>query len=185
MIEVVFIATEKFDTADGERWRSYCEWAKIPSLREVVSLDGLLCKHLITEFIDEDWAHVVNAGFRLHYFRDLDYLLHRVSGIRRRNLLGLYRNPQSHIESPPAPGEFTFLGYDLIEEATQISALVNCGGFPDAFSNDELNEYGLIGLFDRALEVQRSLLGKYPGEHHAECELYAIWRLKEASGSIL
>ena len=181
MVDVLFIATEKFDAADGERWRSYCEWAKIPALREVVSLDGLLCKHLITEFAEEDWLHIVNADFRLEYFRDFDYLLRRVAAVQRRNILGLYRNPQLQIETPPVPAEFMFLGYDLIEEMTQISALVNCGGFPKAFANDELNEFGLIGTFSRASEVQRHLRKEYPDEPHAGCELYALWRLNEVS----
>lgn len=182
MVEVLFIATKRFDPAEGDMWRSYCQWANIPALREVVSLDGILCEHLITDFTDEDWAHIVNADFRLGYFRDLDYLLSRVSSVRRRNILGLYRNPQQHIESPPAAGEFTFLGYDLIEEMTQVSALVNCGGFPKVFANDELNEFGLVANFARALEIKRRLPAEYPNEPHADCELYAVWRLKEANG---
>ncbi len=180
MIEALYIATERFDAGDGARWRSYCEWARIPALREVVSLDTLLCPRLIKKPLDEDWPHIVNANFRLDYFRDLDYLLGRVSSTRRRNILGLYRNPPQHIEDPPAQRGFVFLGYDLIEEATQISALVNCGGFPNAFSNDELNEFGLIANFARAAEVQRRLVEEYPDQAHANCDLFAIWRLREA-----
>ena len=182
MVEALFIATEKFDAEDGERWRSYCAWANIPALREVVSLDGLLCTHLVKEFTEDDWAHIVNADFRLDYFRDLDYLLRRVSSCHRRNVLGLYRNSPQHIMNPPAPHAFTFLGYDLIEEATQVSALVNCGGFPKVYSNEELNEFGLLKDFDRASEVQVRLPEAHPDEPHADCELYAIWRLSERNG---
>jgi len=175
----LFIATERFDSANGDAWLKYCNWAKIPKLVEIVGLDALLCKHLIKEFLDEDWNHIVNADFRLDYFYDLDYLVQRVREFSRRNILGLYRNPQRHIFNPPEPGEFIFVGYDLIEEQTQISAINNCGGFPDAFSNDELNRFGLIDLFDRAVEIKRLLAELHPEEHHAQCELYAVWRLNE------
>jgi hypothetical protein len=179
MAELLFIATECFDPSDGEKWQNYIDWAKIPSLVEMVSLDCLLCRHLVKEFSDEDWEHIVNTDFRLDYFYHLDYLLNRVRDIKRRNILGLYRNPEMHIAKPPAAGDFRFMGYDLVEEQTQISALTNCGGFPDVFSNDELNSCGLLGKFDRASEVKRLLAEKHPEEPHAQCEMYAIWRLNE------
>src|SRR6516225_9143668 len=134
----LFIATQRFDPSDGEKWRNYAQWAKIPALTEVVSLDALLCRHLINPPQDEDWQHIVCEHFRLDYFYHLDYLYRRIESIRRRNVLALYRNPDAHITAPPASGDFRFVGYDLIEEQTQISALTNCGGFPDVFRNEEL-----------------------------------------------
>jgi hypothetical protein len=179
MVESLFIATERFDPSDGEKWRKYFQCAKIPALKEVVSLDACLCRHLVNEFLDEDWKHIVCEDFHLNYFKDLDYLLQRVQNEKRRNLLGVYRNPDKHIPSAPSNRNFNFVGYDLIEEATQISALTNCGGFPEAFNNEELNSYGLISEFERASEVRRLLIEKYPEEAHADCEMYAIWRLSE------
>jgi hypothetical protein len=84
-----------------------------------------------------------------------------------------------HIDIAPGAGDFIFMGYDLIEESTQISALTNCGGFPETFSNDELNRYGLISDFVRACEVKKLLPRHHPEEHHSKCELYAIWRLAD------
>jgi hypothetical protein len=179
MTEPLFIATERFDQSEGETWQKYFEWAKIPALKEVVSLDACLCARLVKKLLDEDWEHIVNADFRLDYFLHLDYLLSRVRNIKRRNILGLYRNPEAHIAAAPASRDFKFLGYDLIEEQTQISALTNCGGFPDVFSNEELNSCGLIRSFDRASEIKHSLSEKHPEEAHAQCEMYAIWRLIE------
>lgn len=175
MTKPLFIAVERFDPSDGEKWQKYFQWANIPSLTEVVSLDSLLCPHMVTQFQPEDWAYIVNEDSRLDYFNDLEYLLQRVAQARRKQVLGLYRNPDAHIEMAPAEN-FAFVGYDLIEEATQISALTNCGGFPDSFSNAELNRFGLIGTFDRAAEIQRQLQEHHPMESHAHCELYAIWR---------
>jgi hypothetical protein len=180
MTTPLFIAVESFDPSDGEKWKGYCDWAKIPGLVEVVSLDAMLCRHLISEFQDEDWRHNVKEDFRLDYFYDLDYLLQRVKDIPRRNVLGLYRNPEVHVAAAPAPGGFGFVGYDLIEEQTQISALTNCGGFPDVFRNDELNRFGLIESFALAYEVRQWLSQRHPEEPHAQCELYALWRLKES-----
>jgi hypothetical protein len=176
----LFIATECFDPSDGEKWLSYCRWANIQGLIEIVSLDCALCRHLVKEFLDEDWKHIVCENFRLDYFYHLDYLLQRVQITKRRNILGLYRNPDAHISFPPAARDFGFMGYDLIEEETQISALNNCGGFPDAFANNELNKYGLLDDFERSCEVRRLLAQRYPARHHAQCELYAIWRLNES-----
>ena len=179
MNEPLFIATERFDPSDGEKWQKYFQWAKIPALIELISLDVALCGRLIKEPANEDWQHIVTENFRLDYYYHLDYLIRRIGDKSRRNVLGLYRNPGAHISKSPAPGDFVFVGYDLIEEQTQISALTNCGGFPDIFRNDELNKYGLVENFDRANEIKRLLAEKYPEEDHAQCELYALWRLKE------
>lgn len=175
----LFRANERFDIADGKKWSEYFEWARIPALVEIVGLDSMLCPSVITEFTDEDWNHIVCEDFRLDYFYHLDYLKQRVQHVSRINILGLYRNPETHIATPPAPRSFSFIGYDLIEEATQISALYNCGGFPDAFSNEELNRSGLLRNFTRASQVRRRLLERYPEESHANCELYAVWRLND------
>jgi hypothetical protein len=175
MAEPLFIAVTPFDPSDGEAWRKYCEWAKIPNLTEIISLDSILCHRLINEFQDEDWPHIINENFRLNYFRELAYMLRRVADVPRKRILGVYRNPDFHISQPPAD-DFVFIGYDLIEETTQISALTNCGGFPDSFSNAELNRYGLIEKFDRAEEIHQSLPKLHPEEPHAHCELYAVWK---------
>ncbi len=176
----LFIATERFDPSDGEKWEKYAQWAKIPALTEVVSLDAMLCRHLINGPQNEDWQHIVCEDFRLDYFHDLDYLRQRTRDTRRRNVLGLYRNPEQHIEAAPASGNFEFVGYDLIDEQTQISALTNCGGFPDVFANEELNRFGLIDGFERAREVRRFLVERHPKEPHAQCEMYAVWRMNES-----
>jgi len=179
MATPLFIATQQFDASDGERWQGYCRWIQIPGLIEIVSLDCLLCPRLINVPQREDWPHIVNEDFRTDYFLHLDYLKEQVKDVKRRNILGVYRNPEFPIESPPAPEEFQFVGYDLIEEATQISALNNCGGFPDVFENAELNRFGVMQDFGRASAVRRLLAERHPNEHHAQCELYAVWRLHE------
>ena len=73
----------------------------------------------------------------------------------------------------------TSSAYDLIEDMTEISGLSNCGGFPDVFANGELNQYGLLPEFRRAGEVRELLVIRHPDENHAQCEMYAIWRLAQ------
>jgi len=59
------------------------------------------------------------------------------------NILGLYRESPRLIQfALPAREISSFVGYDLIEEQTQISALTNCGGFPDVSATNELNRFG-------------------------------------------
>jgi len=179
-MDPLFIAKETFGPWDGKKWDNYYAWAKIPGLTEIVSLDSMLCPDIIQTIEDEDWAHIVNENFRLGYFYHLDYLLARVATVSNRNILGVYRNPGSHIQTMPGSPDFVFIGYDLIEDATGISALTNCGGFPETFANSELNPFGLIPEFARAQEIQRLLPERNPKESHAKCELYAIWRLNES-----
>lgn len=74
-------------------------------------------------------------------------------------------------------GRFKFLGYDLIEEGSGVSALTNCGGFSAAFENNMLNSVGLLPTYAQAKIVQKSLHLHYPDEIHAFCDMWAIWRM--------
>jgi len=173
-----FIATQRFDPADGESWSKYIAWSGLSQLKEVVSLDGMLCPTLLPEIRDEYWPHIVNENFMLNFFIDHDYLVEQVRKTERKNVLCVLRNPESEPTSPPISG-FQFLGYDLIEREGSVSALTNCGGFPDAFSNSELSKEGLLPSLKRASEVRNNLLALHPESHHANCNLWAIFRSVE------
>ena len=71
---------------------------------------------------------------------------------------------------------FEFLGYDLVDVQASASALTNCGGFPDVFGGAELSSKGLLRSFARAVEVQALLRATRPGEAHANCDRWAIFR---------
>ena len=45
--------------------------------------------HIVQEFTDEDWKHIVREDFRLDYFYHLDHLQRRVRDVCRKNILGL------------------------------------------------------------------------------------------------
>ncbi len=54
MIEPWYVAVEPFDPSFADNWTNYMEWAKLPQLEEVVSLDSSLCPCVIDEFEEED-----------------------------------------------------------------------------------------------------------------------------------
>ncbi|HYI95696.1 MAG TPA: hypothetical protein VEX68_19295 [Bryobacteraceae bacterium] len=118
----------------------------------------------------------MNEDFMLHFFTDFDFLMKRVAPIEHKNVLCVFRDPTA----PPDGrrlADFRFLGYDLVDSECSISALTNCGGFPDVFANSELSTLGLLTDFRRAVEVQRQLRTMHPEERHADCHLWAILRL--------
>jgi hypothetical protein len=171
-----FTATERFDPSD-ERWGKYIARSGLEQLDEVVSLDGTLCPSVLPDIKPEYWNHIVNENFTLNFFIDLDYLRNQTAEIHRKNILCVFRNPTGP-PSSQVPEGFEFVGYDLVDKDASISALTNCGGFPQAFSNGELSEKGLLRNNERGREVQETLRQKYPNEHHADCHLWAIFRDK-------
>jgi|SRR4029077_18983477 hypothetical protein len=169
-----FVATEPFDPRDGAKWQKYIEWSGLTQLVELFSLDPILCPPVLDDVKDEYWPHIVNEDFMLAFFLDADFLRQQVANIQHKNLLCVFRNPSE----PPIPpdGSFEFAGYDLVDVQHSASALTNCGGFPDVFSNSELSTIGLLPNFNRAVEVQTLLRQRHPEEHHAKCHLWAIFR---------
>jgi hypothetical protein len=65
-----------------------------------------------------------------------------------------------------------------VELQTGISALVNCGGFDKVFAPTELSDCGLLADHARALAVQKRLRAEYPDEHHADCDVGAVWQMR-------
>lgn len=172
----LYLVTERFDAACGDAWRRYVAWIGLPQLTELVSLDAT---HCVNDFRDDDWPHVLNENFMLHYFTDLTYLLQRYGSIEGRNLLCVFRDPE-HQPAPPAAGfEWVYEGCDLIDVTSGPSALTNCGGgFPLAFRGSELTAHGLVASLDRAKEIQRALRMHYPDEHHANCHVWSVFRAR-------
>jgi hypothetical protein len=171
-----FIATEPFGPNDGKKWRKYIAWSGLTQLVELLSLDPSLCQPILGDVKEEYWPYIVNEDFMLAFFLDANFLRQQVANIPHKNLLCVFRNPSE----PPIPpdGIFEFAGYDLVDVQHSASALTNCGGFPDVFSNSELSTIGLLPDFNRAIEVQKLLLEKHPEEPHAQCYVWAIFREK-------
>lgn len=179
-METWFTATEKFGPEHGNGWLNYLEWAQLPQLREVISLDTSLCHSLFDDLVADDWNHNVHEDYLTCFFYDLDYVVQRVHHLlTKANILAVVLEPSCDPSGLLTDERFIFYGYDLLEQATGISALTNCGGFPLAFDNAAISPAGLIADYEVAQTIQKRLCENYPDEHHANCELWAIWRLEQ------
>jgi len=178
MITPLYIAVESFNPEWGESWLKYIEGSGLKQLTELISLDCCLCPCAIDKLEDEDWNHNVHEDFMTEFFVDLDYLIKRTEKLTLINILAAVQNPLVESTSVFKDQRFTFKGYDLVEKGKGISALTNCGGYPLAFKNTELSNIGLVTKFVRAQEIQASLLRYYQDDHHANCEIWALWRLE-------
>ncbi len=179
---VLYSAVKRFDPASGEAWQQFIEWSCLTQLREVVSLDGILCPTVFQELTAADWQHNVQEDFQTRLFPDLDYVVRRVAGNDRVSVLALMQNPTDTAVCSFSDPRFAFRGFDLIKLQTGISALVNCGGFDKAFAPADLSDCGLLTDQARALSVQNLLRAEYPDEPHADCDLWAIWTMKMEPG---
>jgi hypothetical protein len=181
--QIGYAAVEQFGPGSGLGWNRYVAWSGLNHVTEIVSLS--LCPLLIKELTPEDWKHIVEANFMTDYFRDLDYLLRRVAGMPSHVIIGFVRAPDTGFPHGFHDSHFSFVGYDLVDQDCNISALVNCGGFPDCFSNSELNQFGLLRTMERAQDVQISLKQKHPEEPHADCNIWALWVMHSKENSPL
>ena len=175
-----YIAVEKFGPSSGEKWLDYLKWSQLPQLKELVSLDTMLCPSIIEEFTDEDWQHNIQADYLISFFTNIEYLRARLAGRTSINILAVMREPSLQDVQTFTDGRFVFQGYDLIERPGQgISAISNCGGFDRAFKPTDISEVGLFEDYDFARIVQQRLREHYPDEPHADCYLWAIWKLQD------
>jgi hypothetical protein len=139
----------------------------------------MLCPTFPEELTAADWEYNVHADYQTSYFWSLEYLQGRVAGEPSLNILAVLQSPSAgDLESVELPG-FSFLGFDLLDVCGAVSALTNCGGFDEVFGKEEISDLGLLRDLVRAYEVQRGVRAAHPYEPHAECHVWAIWRLGE------
>lgn len=169
---LLYVANRPF-TSRSAGWKKFVAFSKLSHLKEVVSLDALLCRRLVTDLLDEDWNHNATDEEEPFFFWDLPYLEGKLQRNVDFQILGTLKNPDS---IPSQVVGFKFMGFDLIERHGTISALSNCGGFDETFSRSELNSVGLIPELSRAREIQKNLAAYNPAEPHAQCDYWAIWR---------
>jgi hypothetical protein len=174
---VIYSAMKRFDPARREDWQKFIVWSRLTQLLEVISLDEILCPFAFDEISDEDWRYNVHEDFKTHFFHDLDYVLKKVAGNEQLNVLALMENPTENEVRTFGDSRFDFRGFDLVDHVGGISALINCGGFPKAFAPTELSNCGLLTEYENARKVQKLLRSEYPNEPHAECNMWAIWKM--------
>jgi hypothetical protein len=155
-MSTIYSPVRRCDPACGQAWYKFIEWSGLTQLREVIYLDGILCPNFFEEVTAEDWQHNVQEDFKIHLFHDLDYVLSRVVGQKRVNVLALLENPTDNEVRSFGDSRFVFRGFDLMDHCGDISALLNCGGFDKAFSSTDLSDCGL--LTDVVKVMQRSAI---------------------------
>jgi hypothetical protein len=175
-MQPLFVAKRPFDPSVGEGWDRYVAWSGLTQLKEVLSLDTMLCPTLPEELTAADWEQNVHADDKVFFFHSLEYLLQRLATAGRVNILLVLQNPTANELAGVDRADFEFAGFDLVDVHGDVSALTNCGGFEGVFANAELSELGLLTDLSRAQEVQAALRAQYPEERHADCHLWAIWR---------
>lgn len=170
-MDIGYIAVETFIPP-----QNYVTWSKLNQLKQVISLDCALCPRII-DCTEDDYSHVIWMGENC-FCKDLDWLMKKVEDKLDKEILAIAREPEVDCKNLLSDRRFKFYGYDLIEDDTSISALTNCGGFDKAFHSRDISKYGLIEDFTKAKEVQLKLKDEYPDVCHADCTLWAVWRME-------
>ena len=123
-----------------------------------------------------DWKYIVTDGeYVTGLFSSLDYVLGKMEPIDRFNLLSVVIRPETDCSSIHLDG-YDFIGYELLDKDYDISALSNCGGFDETFLPSELNHFGLIADYEKAVDICKRLAANNPDEHHADTNVIAVWR---------
>ncbi len=178
-----FTCRESFDADDGDRWTNYLRWLGRADLARVVTLDGMLCPPLIHLETHPAWEHAVSDNFTTgDLYTDLDLILGGSRTYPRRMVLAALREPSAEDFAGFQLLDFEFAGFDLFDRMCYASALLNCGGFPDVFSIEELSpRTGLLASRERAYQVRDDLRMLHPDEPHADCHVWALWRYVETT----
>lgn len=172
-MSIGYVAVETFFPTNA-----YKEWSKLFHIKQVVSLDCALCPSILVEEVKDNYRYLQESDFYNDVLNDLNLLLDKVKGKKDIQILAVLRNPKSDCVNIFKDTRFRLYGYDLLEDFTRISALTNCGGFNKAFLPKDITEYGLIKEFDKAKQIQLLLANEYPNEEHAECSLWAVWKME-------
>ena len=165
----------QFGPQNGTAWTRYLEWSKLNQITDFCSLDSILNNSVFTPSTAKDWDNCVNEDFKTDLITNLEFALHVQRNALQSRIFGVTIDPRS----APSHEHFDqFLGYDIIDGYCDVSLLTNCGGFPDVFSNDLINQFGLIGDITIAYEVRDNLRNKYSTDSHAKaCEVWAVYRV--------
>lgn len=179
----LYTAREVFNKTcpeDGMSWEKYIKWSKLTHLTELVSLDGILNGILVEPDYDnaDDWnfIHVVGQ-YQTGFFTTPEFVLKRIKPQDKFNLLTIVLEPDQDCKHINLEG-YEFVGYDLLDQDFNISALTNCGGFDETFLPSDLNDKGLVDDLTKAYDIKKGLLEHYPEEYHADTNVIAIWRHK-------
>jgi len=169
---------DKTYNGDGISWVKYIEWSKLTHLTELVSLDGMLNEILVEPDYKnaDDWNYIHTIEqYQTDFFTTLEFVFKRIKDKNKFNLLTVVLEPGIDCKDIKIDN-YEFVGYDLLDQDFNISALTNCGGFDETFLPTDLTDKGLIYDFKKAYDIKKRLLENNPEEHHANTNVIAVWR---------
>ena len=173
---MLYTIIESFSPEDGDRWTKYCAWRGI-QFERFDSIDGILRPNLFSSPADEDWPHIVNADFKLHYFTDFIYAAAKREKIANGILVGI--KFEDHDQCSP-----DFLGYDLIDGFDDISLLTNWGNDIEIV-NRAISKNGLIYEYSSVECVRNELLRSHGNDAHvAECQIVSVYKTTETNQGV-
>lgn len=179
-MNILYSARAKYNRhfdEDGSSWNKYIVWSRLTQLTELVSLDQSLNEVVIaSDWNDEEtYKYAVLSGVHhTGFFTLSDYVLKHTT-TTSFNLIAGVINPEQDCKTLDLEG-FDFIGYELIDQYYDTSALTNCGGFDETFLPGELNNFGLIDDFEKAIDIQKRLIENNPDEDHADTNIIGVWR---------
>ena len=170
-----YTAIKKFDPTIGQEWIKNQSFAKIPHLRELISLSNFLRPRELRELIDSDWNYNIQVSYFISFFWDLNYVLKRFENIRDKvNVLAVCFEPSFEVRESFKDRRFEFYGYDLVERG-DLSIISDDPLYYKAFEINDISEAGLFTTYDFARRIQ-----KYIQHHsHDDFDLWAIWKMIE------
>jgi hypothetical protein len=169
-----YTAIKKFDPTIGQEWIKYQGWAKIPHLRELISLDSFLKPDELWKLIDSDWNYNIQVSYFITFFWDLDYILKRFENIRDKvNVLAVCLEPSSEVRESFKDSRFEFQGYDLLDIDHESVIIQDPSYYEKAFKINDISEVGLFTTYDFARSVQKLIHQHFD----TDSNLWAIWKM--------
>ena len=179
--DIAYTAVEALDSSLGQHWIDFINWSEIDlsHLKEVISIDQMLCPSVVGELMEELRYQVLLGKHILDLFINLDYVLSRIVTDKKFVVIAAMHEPALGLVEGFKDERFIFKGYDLMDDGS-ISALTNCGGgFNLAYSRDDISESGLVVDSQRVFEIKDNLKKYYPYDNHADCTVWALWKMRE------
>lgn len=165
--------------SENSGWNNYVQWSKLSHVKEIITLDTNLADVTFSPDMEIEttyqYAVTIQNGYFTYCYNDLDYVLSNNKESVNYHVLAVVLNPTKNCEKINLKN-FSFIGYDLLDQSNDTSALTNCGGLNNAFSPSDLNEFGLINEFDKAYAINKKLFDEKPEEYHADTNMWALWR---------
>ena len=103
---------------DGTSWIKYIKWTRLTQLKELVSLDSILCGlSFVADYQNEKIYQyaIIDDGYTTDLFNSLDYVLKNVESQCIFNLLAVVKEPKEDCKIVLL-ADFDFVGYDLIDK---------------------------------------------------------------------